>query len=182
MEVKPVPTVVTTKDTVYVKVDSTITHYIPKVVEKIPVPIEKIVKEYVPDTNYNELARQYQDLAYKYEMGKISKDTIPIDSIGYVAVTDIYSRNEIISRMSSYSLKYPVIKEIEKHFIPEPPKYQFYMGVGLSGDRSDIIRNLNASLLYKTKKDHIFGASTGISRTGDINFSVSSYWKIKLFK
>lgn len=182
MEEKPIPTVVTTKDTMYIKVDSTITHYVPKVIEKIPVPVEKIVKEYVPDTNYNELAKQYQDLAYKYEMGKISKDTIPIDSIGYVAITDIYSRNEIISRMSSYSLNYPVIKQTEKYYIPEPPRYQVYMGVGLTAEKEDLFRYLNASFLYKTKKDHVFGMSTGINRTGDMNFTVTSYWKIKLFK
>ena len=182
MEEKPIPTVVTTKDTMYIKVDSTITHYTPKVIEKIPVPVEKIVKEYVPDTNYAELVNQYRNLAYKYEFGKVYKDSIKIDTIGYVKITDIISKNEILSRSAIYSLKYPVIKEIEKHIVPEPPKYQFYMGVGLTAEQKDLFKYLNASFLYKTKKDQIFGISTGINRTGDVNFTATSYWKIKLFK
>jgi hypothetical protein len=35
-------------------------------------------------------------------------------------------------------------------------------------------------LLYKNKKDQIFGASLGINTNGSVVYGVSSYWKIKL--
>ena len=163
------------RDTVWQKKDSVI-YTSPKVVQTIPVKI--ISEKYLPDPNYEKLVLQYQELVKLHLSKNIQKDSVQIDSIGFVKVTDTVQNNVVQNRKWEYNLKYPIIKET----IIEPSKKvnQLYIGGGLQGNQYNIINSVNGGLLYKNKKDQIYGLSVGINTNGQLVYGISSYWKIKI--
>ena len=162
------------RDTVWQKKDSLI-YTSPKVVQTIPV---KVVNEkYLPDPNYDKLVLQYQELVKLHLSKNVQKDSVQIDSIGFVKVTDTVQNNIVQNRKWEYNIKYPIIKET----VIQPPKKvnQLYIGGGLQGNQYNIINSINGGLLYKNKKDQIYGLSVGVNTNGQLVYGVSSYWKIK---
>ena len=162
------------RDTVWQKKDSVI-YTSPKVVQTIPI---KVVNEkYLPDPNYDKLILQYQEIVKLHLAKNIQRDSVQIDSIGFVKVTDTVQNNVVQNRKWEYNIKYPIIKET----IIQPPKKvnQLYIGGGLQGNQYNIINSINGGLLYKNKKDQIYGLSVGINTNGQIVYGISSYWKIK---
>ena len=166
------PTII--RDTVWQKKDSVI-YTSPKVVQSIPVKV--VSEKYLPDPNYDKLVLQYQELVKLHLAKNIQKDSVKIDSIGFVKVTDTVQNNIVQNRKWEYNLKYPIVKET----IIQPPKKinQLYIGGGLQGNQYNIINSVNGGFLYKNKKDQIYGLSVGINTNGQIVYGVSSYWKIK---
>ena len=162
------------RDTIWQKKDSVI-YTSPKVVQTIPLKI--ISEKYLPDPNYDKLVLQYQELVKLHLAKNIQKDSVQIDSIGFVKVTDTVQNNIVQNRKWEYNIKYPIIKET----IIEPPKKinQLYIGGGLQGNQYNIINSINGGILYKNKKDQIYGLSVGINTNGQVIYGVSSYWKIK---
>lgn len=169
------------RDTVYVTVSGTQTSQ-PQLTSSIPIPIEKITKEikYLPDTNYNKLLEQYNELLSLYFTKNIQKDTLKVDSIGSLFVTDIVYQNLVLNRKYSYNFKYPVITNTIT--IPPTPRNQLYIGGSLEGNPNSIINQVNVGLLFKNKKDQIFGGYVGTNKDLDLMYSIQSYWKIKLRK
>ena len=162
------------RDTIWQKKDSVI-YTSPKVIQTIPVKI--ISEKYLPDPNYDKLVLQYQELVKLHLSKNVQKDSVKIDSIGFVKVTDTVQNNIVQNRKWEYNLKYPIIKET----IIEPSKKvnQLYIGGGLQGNQYNIINSINGGMLYKNKKDQIYGLSVGINTNGQIVYGISSYWKIK---
>ena len=162
------------RDTVWQKKDSVI-YTSPKVVQTIPVKV--ISEKYLPNPNYEKLVLQYQELVKLHLAKNIQKDSVQIDSIGFVKVIDTVQNNVVQNRKWEYNLKYPIIKET----IIQPPKKtnQLYIGGELQGSQYNIINSINGGLLYKNKKDQIYGLSVGINTNGQIVYGISSYWKIK---
>ena len=162
------------RDTIWQKKDSVI-YTSPKVVQTIPVKI--VSEKYLPDPNYNKLVLQYQELVKLHLAKNIQKDSVQIDSIGFVKVTDTVQNNIVQNRKWEYNIKYPIIKET----IIEPPKKinQLYIGGGLQGNQYNIINSINGGILYKNKKDQLYGLSIGVNTNGQVVYGLSSYWKIK---
>ena len=162
------------RDTVWQKKDSVI-YTSPKVVQTIPLKI--ISEKYLPDPNYDKLVLQYQELVKLHLSKNIQKDSVKIDSIGFVKVIDTVQNNIVQNRKWEYNIKYPIIKET----VIQPPKKvnQLYIGGGLQGNQYNIINSINGGILYKNKKDQIYGLSVGINTNGQAVYGVSSYWKIK---
>ena len=162
------------RDTIWQKKDSVI-YTSPKVVQTIPVKI--VSEKYLPDPNYDKLVLQYQELVKLHLAKNIQKDSVQIDSIGFVKVTDTVQNNIVQNRKWEYNIKYPIIKET----VIQPPKKinQLYIGGGLQGNQYNIINSINGGILYKNKKDQLYGLSIGINTNGQIVYGVSSYWKIK---
>ena len=162
------------RDTVWQKKDSLI-YTSPKVVQTIPVKI--ISEKYLPDPNYDKLVLQYQELVKLHLAKNIQKDSVQIDSIGFVKVTDTVQNNIVQNRKWEYNIKYPIIKET----VIQPPKKvnQLYIGGGLQGNQYNIINSINGGILYKNKKDQLYGLSIGVNTNGQAVYGVSSYWKIK---
>ena len=166
------PTIV--RDTIWQKKDSVI-YTSPKVIQTIPVKV--VSEKYLPDPNYEKLVLQYQELVKLHLAKNIQKDSVKIDSIGFVKVIDTVQNNIVQNRKWEYSLKYPIVKET----ILQPAKKtnQLYIGGGLQGNQYNIINSINGGILYKNKKDQIYGLSVGINTNGQVVYGVSSYWKIK---
>jgi hypothetical protein len=168
------PTIVI--DTVWVKHDSIVTSK-PQLVKVISTPIEKIITniQYKPDTNYQALLKQYNALLTLYFNKNIQKDTLKLNKLGYISVTDTVYNNLITGRVYDYHITYPEItKSITRH------TNQLYIGGGLEGNRINLVNQINLGLLLKNKKDQVFGASIGLNQGGVIQYSINSYWKIKL--
>ena len=162
------------RDTIWQKKDSVI-YTSPKAVQTIPIKI--ISEKYLPDPNYDKLVLQYQELVKLHLAKNIQKDSVKIDSIGFVKVIDTVQNNIVQNRKWEYNIKYPIIKET----VIQPPKKvnQLYIGGGLQGNQYNIINSINGGILYKNKKDQIYGLSVGINTNGQVVYGVSSYWKIK---
>ena len=162
------------RDTIWQKKDSVI-YTSPKVVQTIPIKI--ISEKYLPDPNYDKLVLQYQELVKLHLAKNIQKDSVKIDSIGFVKITDTVQNNIVQNRKWEYNIKYPIIKET----VIQPPKKvnQLYIGGGLQGNQYNIINSINGGILYKNKKDQIYELSVGLNTNGQVVYGVSSYWKIK---
>jgi hypothetical protein len=176
---KSTPSLPTVKrDTIWVTKDSLIISK-PQVIKTITIGSHDttIINHYTPDTNYGKLVKQYQEVVNQLLAINIHKDSLRIDTNGYVKITDSVQKNLIVGRSTEVNIKYPVIKETIT--IPYKPVSQLYIGGGLEATRTNI-NQLNSGLLYKTKKDQIFGATIGLNNNGNVVYGVSSYWKLKL--
>ena len=168
-----------TSDTVWVEKDSTIITK-PQLVKTIPyeVSIEHWNTQYLPDTsNMAVLVKQYEALVRDLLAKNIHIDSIPIDTIGNVYITDTVSNNQIVSRSTHYNLHYPIITNTIT--LPTPKTRQLYWGLGVGGRKNDMIDNVKLGLLYKNKRDYMFGPSLFIKQNGDISYGLDLFFKIK---
>lgn len=176
---KPKADTVRTVDTVYV----------PKIVEVNTKPKLKksipgtLPQPFVPkDSSYATLKQQFDSLAKAYSTINIYQDSISLDTLGHIMVTDSVQYNLLKERKAVASLKIPKITEKVTIREYEQPVRQMYIGGGLSGSQSLTGVTADASLLYKTKKDHIYSISTGINTSGQLIYGFHTYWKISLRK
>lgn len=132
--------------------------------------------EYVPDSNYPLLLKQYKALGGRHFKTNIYKTKFPI-KYGSAQVTDSIFGNELVNSTLELDVVFPekTITIIQ----PAPPVRQLYVGTFLTGDKKDFINSINVGLLYKDKKDKVFGLSLGYNNVGTIQYGASSYWKIK---
>jgi hypothetical protein len=169
------PTVV--RDTVLV-VKESFTTTKPQVVETILAHDSIITKEYVPDTNYAKLVLQYQEVVNQLLAKNIQKDSVAIDSVGYVKITDTVQKNLVIGRSVQTKISYPIIRETIT--LPAKKTNQLYVGGAILGTPAP--NGIMGSALLKTRNDFLFGGSLSINTYGDMQYGVHSYWKIKLKK
>jgi len=171
---------IVTKDTIWIHHDSVVTSK-PQLVKVISTPIEKIITniQYKPDTNYQALLKQYNALLTLYFNKNIQKDTLKIDKLGSIYITDTISKNISIYRAYNYSFKYPFVKETIATTIH---RTQLYIGGGVQGNPISLVNQFNTGILLKNKKDQIFGASIGLNINGQLQYGVQSYWKLNFKK
>jgi len=119
----------------------------------------------------------------------VYKDTLRLpDSLGIVALTDTITQNKILGRTFNASVKQREIKETL--IVKELPKTQVYYGFNGGFNKADVVSNIGAGVIIKTKKDKIYQLGAGVAnRTVDgTNGSLSPYlgagvyWKIKFKK
>ena len=161
-------------DTVWNKV-------IKKEVKKVPLFIKDTISlpgdtVFIPDSSYNKLKSQYLKLANNYGARNIYRDSLQLDNLGYVIVTDTVQYNLLKSRSYLRNYKIPTVTG----YVKQEQRRQLYIGGGISINKSLELANLQVGLLYKNKKDQIFGVQTGISQNLQPYIGISSYWKIKL--
>jgi hypothetical protein len=166
------------RDTIWVVKDSLIASK-PRLTNTIQITShDTIINHYIPDTNYNKLVRQYQEIVKELLAKNIHSDSIRIDTNGYVKITDTVQKNLIIGRTTEVKLKYPVIKETIT--IHQQPKNQLYIGGGIGASQNAAVNQVRIGALFKTKKDQLFGANIGISTQGTVVYGIDSYWKLKI--
>lgn len=132
--------------------------------------------QHVPDTNYPILLKQYKALGDRHFKTNVYKTKFPI-KYGSAQVTDSIFGNELVNSNIELDVIFPektitIVK-------PAPPVRQLYIGTFLTGDKKDFINSINVGLLYKDRKDKVFGLSVGYNNVGTIQYGASSYWKIK---
>ena len=178
---KPSEGVTIIRDTTWIVKDCTINSK-PQLIKTIPVDVhhDTVINHYIPDTNYSRLLAQYQEVVNKFLSTNLYSDSVRIDTIGYVKVTDTISQNQLLKRGYRINVKYPIITEtIIK---PAPKVNQLYVGGGIEGNKTNLVNQINAGLLFKNKKDQIFGVHGAIGASGQPQVGVSSFWKITFKK
>lgn len=92
-----------------------------------------------------------------YYARNVYSDTLRLDSLGYVAVSDTISRNSILGRTYRASLRERTIKQTT--IVKEPRKGSLWFGVGFASNVTT-----DASLLYQSKKE--WGLQLGATLDG----------------
>ena len=137
---------------------------------------------YMFDTVDCKAARQtFNKLVKKYTTRNMYIDTILIDTFGKIYVYDTVQFNQLGNRGIVKNYTIPVYTKYIK--VPEEPKRQIYVGGGLDGTYINKQVNLNmveAGLIYKNKKDQMYGTKVIVDFKGNVYYGVQSYWKIKL--
>lgn len=118
------------------------------------------------------------------------KDVLVLpDSLGTVAVTDTISQNKILGRTFNANVKQRTIKETL--IVKELPKTQVYYGFTGGFNKVDVVSNLGAGVLIKSKSDKIYQLGIGVANkvgTDGTNGTLSPFigggvfWKIKFKK
>lgn len=166
------------RDTIWQHYDTTVkksTVVIKTIHDTLPV-------KYYPHPMYDSLKVQYQELAEDFLARRIYADTLKIPQIkGLFIVNDTVKNNRLIG--SSWSADYIIPKVTETITITKYPKpeRQFYVGGGLSANMTSL-GMAQAGILYKDRKDKIFGAFVAAVPNGKISYGVQSYWKIRFKK
>jgi hypothetical protein len=130
-----------------------------------------------------------QALLKDYYSKVLYKDVLVLpDSLGTVAVTDTISQNKIMGRTFDAKVKERTIKETL--IVKELPKTQVYYGFNGGFNKADVVSNIGAGVIVKTKKDKIYQLGAGVANrvTDGTNGTLSPYvgagvyWKIKFKK
>jgi len=108
----------------------------------------------------------------------VYKDTLKIDSIGYIAVTDTLYKNKILGRSWAYKIQQKTIKDYM--IVKEAPRNQFYVGGSIIAGIDRVLAG--PQILWKTKADNIYGVNAYADPYGNQYYGLSLNWKIKLKK
>ena len=135
--------------------------------------------EYVLSEEDYDIVQKLDTLIELYSMKNIYRDSVKIDTFGYITLIDTVQENKFLGRSFVTNITIPEKTITTTKTITLPPVRQFYIGGGLMGNRFSLINSASAGLLYKDKQDRIFGVSIGAA-SGQLSYGVSSYWKIKL--
>lgn len=172
------PDTLVVRDTTWLKHDSLIVKKV-KITKEIAVPYEVLVKEYQADTSYPKLKKQYEDLAKDYAAKRVYVDSVNVGKFGHIQITDTVSKNKLSKRTTKDNFKIPVVKETITITKYAEPERQLYLGGGVNANSGSGIRSVEGGLLYKTKKDQIYGLKATTTIDGTTTFGVSTYFKIK---
>lgn len=179
VEKPKIDTVVVTK-IVYVPVHDTV-YATPKVITRI-LPGKVLPPQYLPDTNYVALKKQYQRLVIEHLSKNIYEDKLILDTLGNIIIRDTTQFNKLGKR--SYELNLRIPKRVDSVYVTNtvlaPPKRQVYLGIGANATQTLGTFGLRGSVLYKDKKDNIFSPSVTINTNGSIIYGIDTYFKIKL--
>ena len=134
--------------------------------------------EYVLSEEDYGIVEKLDTLIQLYSMKNIYKDSVKIDTFGYITLTDTIQQNKFLGRSFTTNIVIPEKTVTITNTIYPKPTRQFYLGGGISGNKISPINSVNAGLLYKDRRDRMFGI--GASYDGQIYYGISSYWKIKL--
>lgn len=135
-------------------------------------------EEYKPSDNIDTCNIRFHKLLKEFSAKRTYVDTIKIDTIGSITIYDTVWKNELLGNrryIVDYKIPY-VTKTITKL---EEPKRQLYVGLNGFANRNDITA-FSPGFIYKTKRDHIYQASLGVSFDGTITYGFGTYWKIKI--
>ena len=154
------------------------------IVKKVPVLKEIIVEveskpQMLPDTNYDNLKRQYMALLQLYLNKVIYSDTIQISTFGNITILDTISENKITKRKIKENYKIPTVKETKTITRYLPPSRSLFVGGGINTSNSIGIRGIEAGIIYKTKKDALLNVKAQIDLEGQPMYGFGYYYKLK---
>jgi hypothetical protein len=134
--------------------------------------------KFIPDTSYETLKEQFLKLSKDYTTRNIYKDTLALDSIGFVYVNDSVQFNTLSKRNYTYSYKLPIVTKTTTITNYAKPVRQFYAGLGIN---SLGVNSINAGLMYKSRRDQLYGFTLGVNNNSLV-YGFQTYIKIKLKK
>jgi len=132
--------------------------------------------QYIPDTSYAGLLKQYDSVISRHFTEHIFKTDYKLGTYGTASVFDTVIANMIIGNSITYSVTIP--EKTVTVTKPYVPVRQFYLGGGLYGSQFTPIKSAHVGLLYKDRQDRIFIGSVGFDQ--QLIYGFQSYWKIKV--
>jgi hypothetical protein len=108
----------------------------------------------------------------------VYKDTLKLDSLGYITIVDTITQNKIFSRNFDSQVLIPTTTITNEIYLNKP---KFFGGVSLGGNKSQI-NFLSGDLLYKSKRDNVYGLGLGVNQNFQPIIIGRMYWKISLKK
>ena len=171
------PDTVTVVDTTYITKSKTITKKIHIVSVDSSYDISKD-KRFTPDTSYEVLKTQFEKLSKDYTIKKIYKDTLVLDSIGFIHITDTVQSNSLLGRKYLYSYTLPTVTKTTTTTNYPKSVRQLYAGLGIS---TLGLSSINVGIMYKSRRDQLYGFTLN-AYNGQLVYGVQTYFKIKLRK
>ena len=179
-----------TIDTVFVEKIVEVPTYVPKYITKI----KNVIVEIPADVDSLQIIKDYytkyivkDTLQLTYDFGsEITIDSIgnkPSSSLGFGVLTDTITQNKVISRDVVWNFQIPTIYNTT--IVKELPKRVLYYGAGMAFDQTNAINQIKVGLLYKDKKDKMWGFDVGaINIDGNVTPYIggSMYWKLSFKK
>ena len=135
---------------------------------------------YMFDTSCEAARETFNKLVKKHVTRNMYIDTILIDTFGKVLVYDTVQFNQLGNRGIVKNYTIPIITRYVK--VPAEPKRQLYVGGGLLATKDLMINAAELGLIYKTKKDQMYGVKAQLDFKGNLSYGLQSYWKISLKK
>lgn len=150
--------------------------------------------EYVPSENYNELVEQFTELKQILLSRNIYLDSIHLDSLGWVKVTDTVQKNALLGRSVVRDIKIPVRETTIVKTVEAPKRRAFYLGGSMfitpfsnvqnnvfGSNIKSTITNVGGGFLYKDKYDRLFGAQM-LWDGKNVNYGLGGYLKLSFRK
>lgn len=165
---EPVETkVVTVTETVWDTLEVEKKVYVPKWRTKIlkeTDTVEVIVQQEVDTVSI------LKDYYTKY----VYNDTLFLDSLGYISLTDTITQNKIITRNPNYHIQIPTKTLKETIYVNNR---EFYAGFGARTNGSSI-NWMGLEGLYRNKKGNIFTIGLGTDTENKLSVGGSIHWRI----
>ena len=157
----------------------------PKIITKIetkwdtvkvdrPIYVPKIVDRVVVDVDTFNLPIDTAAILTDYYSKVIYNDTIVIDSLGTITISDTITQNYISYRGVVTELNFPT-KIITNNVYLN--KRELYGGISISGQPTQL-EMLSGELLYKNKKRNAYGVGVGVNPDFQPMYTFRMYWKI----
>lgn len=163
------PTTVTTIDTTYIIRADTLVKKV--FVHSVDTSYDTTADpKFIPDTSYEGLKKQFENLSKELTKKTTYKDTLLLDSIGFVHISDTVQFNGLVNRGYTYSYKLPIVTTTHTKYAE--PKRQIYFG----GDINTA--GLSIGLMYKSKKDKLIGLNIGMQQS-KLVYGFQTYIPIK---
>ena len=169
-------------DTVFIEKTIEVPKYVPKYITKVEtvtveVPADVDSLKVVEDYYAKYIVKDTLNLTYDFgpEITIDSIGTKPNPSLGFGYLTDTISQNKILSRKIEWNFQIPTIYNTK--IVKELPKRHF--------NKTDFIQSAKFGILYKDKKDKIFGLNLGVlNSNNNVTPYVggSLYWKLSFNK
>lgn len=150
--------------------------------------------EYIPSENYNDLVNQFTELKQILLSRNIYLDSIHLDSLGWVKVTDTVQKNALIGRNIVKDIKIPTKEITIVKTIEAEKRRALYLGGSMfvtpfyyaphnvfGGDVRSTITNVSGGFMFKDKHDRLFGAQVQWDGK-DVNYGLSGYLKLSFRK
>lgn len=173
----PVPKSDTTiiKDTTWAVKDSIIyeQELIPIYV-KVPVSIPDSLKA---DTSYTVLDSQYTAVVKEWLTTRTYRDSFSFDS-SKVTIFDTVSQNRLVGRSVAFQMRYPVYTESTTVTTVLPYARKLYAGGAFSLNKGLNKGILEAGLLYKDRKEHIYQFKVSFTTHQELYYGLGFYTPI----
>ena len=143
------------------KIDSLV--YVPKWRTKVTTVHDTILA----DIDTAEILKDYYS-TYVYT------DTLSLDSLGSIVISDTISKNSILFRDVQPNIFIPTTTVTNTVYLY---KREFFGGISV-GSTPTAIQNLNGELLFVNKKRQSYGVGVGINNSFTPIYTFRMYWKI----
>lgn len=166
------------RDSSFIFFDSTI-QYKPEKVGSFQQPVPE---QYIPDSDYDTLLRQYMQMRSFFLAHNVYDTTLQVGDSSWVRIKDTVNQNEIASRGFQYHLGIPIITDKTVIVTPQQKRRMLLLGGGAEVSNVYVLNSVSLGMRYRDRKDNEFGISYRKEFKGPFAVQFERYWPIRLRK